>query len=168
VIRTLFTGGAVGAVVLMLAACGGSNGNSSAEKQAEHEADIYAISKLEKTFHESISKKNIGQMMSIWAPNATFTYGPGKTATGKQQIKDFWLNTSPAFHHETDWVSDHPAWKMRVTVNGDRGTLHFECHFIDVKTGRVAAVTAADQDVARVNNQWVVTNMVGGTTELKS
>jgi ketosteroid isomerase-like protein len=165
--RTLFTGGAVIALVLILAACGGSNGSSSAEKQAEHEADVYAISQLEKTFHESISKKNISAMMSIWAPNATFTYGPGKTATGKKQIEEFWTK-SEAFKHATNWVSDHPAWKMRVTVNGDRGTLHFECHFIEVKTGKVAAVTAADQDVARVNNRWVVTNMVGGTTELKT
>ena len=113
------------------------------------------------------SKKDIGEMMSIWAPNATFTYGPGKTATGKKQIEEFWTK-SIAFQHDTDWVSDHPAWKMRVTVNGDRGTLHFECHFIEVGTQKVAAVTAADQDVALVNNRWVVTNMVGGTAELKS
>ena len=166
--RRLLTRSASVAIVLMLAACGGSSGNSAAEKQAEHEADVYEISQLERTFHESISKKDIDQMMSIWAPNATFTFGPGRTATGKQQIKAFWLNTSPAFHHETEWVSDHPAWKMRITVSGDRGTLHFECHFIDVKTGKVAAVTAADQDVARVNGRWLVTNMVGGTTELKS
>ena len=106
-------------------------------------------------------------MMSIWAPNASFTYGPGKTATGKQQIKDFWLS-SVAFQHATKWVSDHPAWKLRVTVNGDRGTLHFECHFIEVKTGKVAAVTAADQDLSRVNGRWLVTSMVGGTAELKS
>jgi ketosteroid isomerase-like protein len=165
--RKLLTGGTVVVLVLMLAACGGSNGSSSAEKQDQREADMYAISQLEKTFHESISKKNIGEMMSIWAPNATFTYGPGKTATGKKQIEEFWTK-SIAFQHDTNWVSDHPAWKMRVTVNGDRGTLHFECHFIEVGTQKVAAVTAADQDVARVNNRWVVTNMVGGTAELKS
>ncbi len=161
--RRLLTGAALGAVVLMLAACGSSSSSSNA--QAEREADMYAISKIEKTFHESISKKDIGEMMSIWAPNATFTYKPGQTAAGKQQIKDFWT-TSKAFQHATEWVSDHPAWKMRVTVNGDHGTLHFECHFIDVKTGKVAATTAADQDVARVNDRWVITNMVGGTTEL--
>src|SRR4051794_3996827 len=165
--RMLLTGGTVVALVLTLAACGGSNASSRAEKQAQREADMYQISRIEKTFHESISKKDIGEMMSIWAPNATFTYGPGQTAAGKQQIKDFWT-TSKAFQHATQWVSDHPAWKMRVTVNGDHGTLHFECHFIDVKTGEVAAVTAADQDVARVNDQWVITNMVGGTTVLKA
>ena len=64
------------------------------------------------------------------------------------------------------WVSDHPAYKLEVTVNGDRGTLHFECHFIDVNTGKVAAVTAADLDVARIDGRWLITNMVGRTTEL--
>jgi ketosteroid isomerase-like protein len=166
-VRMFLTGGTVIALVLMLAACGGSNGSSEAEKQTQREADMYAISQIEKTFHESISTKDIAEMMSIWAPNATFTYGPGKTATGKKQIEEFWTK-SIAFQHDTDWVSDHPAWKMRVTVNGDRGTLHFECHFIEVGTQKVAAVTAADQDVALVNNRWVVTNMVGGTAELKS
>ena len=165
--RTLLSGVVLGVVVLMLAACGGSNESSSAQADAQREADIYAISQIERTFHESISKKDIEEMMSIWAPNASFTFGPGKTATGKKQIKDFWLK-SKAFEPATEWLSDHPAWKLRVTVDGDRGTLHFECHFIDVKTGKVAAVTAADQDVTRVNGRWLVTSMVGGTSELKS
>ena len=91
-----------------------------------------------------MSKKDIGQMMSLWAPNATFTSGPGLTATGKREIRQQWLK-SRAFQPETQWVSDHPAYKLRVTISGDRGTLHFECHFVDVKTRKVAAVTAADR-----------------------
>ena len=52
---------ALGSVVLMLAACGSSNSSSSSDAQAEREADMYAISKIERTFHESISKKDIGR-----------------------------------------------------------------------------------------------------------
>ncbi len=37
---------------------------------------------------------------------------------------------------ETHWVSDHPAYKVEITVNGDRGTLHFECHYVDYETER--------------------------------
>jgi len=131
----------------------------------QRQADTYAIDQIEKSFHEAMSKKDIDQLMSVWAPNATFTFGPGQTATGKKQIREFWLK-STAFKPETQWVSDHPAYKLRVTVSGDRGTLHFECHFVDVTTGKVAAVTAADQDVARIDGRWLVTNMVGGTAEL--
>lgn len=163
--RTLLIGGALGALVMALSACGGSSGQSAFDQALQRRADTYSISQIERTFHESMSKKDIDMMMRLWAPHATFTFGPGQTATGKGQIRKTWLK-STAFKHETSWVSDHPAWKLRVTIKGDRGTLHFECHFIDVKTRVVAAVTAADQDVARINGRWLITKMVGGTTEL--
>ncbi|HJU57235.1 MAG TPA: hypothetical protein VJ774_00660, partial [Actinomycetota bacterium] len=70
------------------------------------------------------------------------------------------------FKPETTWVSDHPAYKLEVTVNGDRGTLHFECHFVNYETGRMEAITVADQDVARIDGRWLITNMVAGSTEL--
>jgi len=158
-------GGALTAFVLALSGCGGSGATSGIETALQRQADEYAIAQIEKNFHESMSKKDIGQMMSLWAPNATFTFGPGLTATGKREIRQQWLK-SRAFHPETQWVSDHPAYKLRVTISGDRGTLHFECHFVDVKTQKVAAVTAADQDLARVGERWLITNMVGGTAEL--
>ena len=163
--RTLVLGGAVVALVLALSACGGSSRSSDSD-QVQHDADVYAITQIEETVHESLSKKDIGMMMDVWAPDATFTYGPGKTATGIEQIRGTWLKTA-AFKPETDWVSDHPAWKLHVTVNGDRGTLHFECHFIDVKSGKVVATTAADMDVARIDGRWLITRMLGGTAELR-
>jgi ketosteroid isomerase-like protein len=163
--RKLLIGGALAALVIALAACGGSSGSSASEQALQRQADIYAISQIERSFHESMAKKNIDEMMSLWTSNATFTYGPGQTATGKEQIRETWLK-SPAWKPATHWLSDHPAYKLRVTVNGDRGTLHFECHFIDVDTGKVAAVTAGDFDVAKIGGRWLITKMVGGTTEL--
>ncbi len=86
--------------------------------------------------------------------------------TGKEQIRQVWLK-SAAFKPETHWVSDHPAYKLKVTVDGDRGTLHFECHFIDVETGKVARSRPANLDVARIDGRWLITNFVGSTSELK-
>src|SRR4029079_16139479 len=123
------------------------------------------ISKIERAFHESISKKNINQLVNLFAPHATGTFGPGKTVTGKQQIRQFWLK-SGAFKPTTHWLSDHPAYKLKVTADGDRGTLHFECHFIDIKTGKVAQVTAGNLDVARIDGRWRITNFVGSTSAL--
>ena len=163
--RRLLIGGALGALVLALSACGGSSGSSEKEEALQRTVDEYEISQIEKHFHESMSKKDIDQMMRLWAPNATFTVG-GKTATGKREIRELWL-TTPAFQPEAKWVSDHPAYKLRVTVNGDRGTLYFECHFLDLETHKVAAVTEADQDVARIGGRWLITNMVGGTATLR-
>ena len=163
--RKLLIRGAIAAMFASLAACGGSSGGSPSDQALRRQGDIYAIGQIERTFHESLAKKNIDQMMSLWTSNATFTFGPGQTATGTEQIRQTWLK-STAFKPATHWLSDHPAYKLRVTVNGDRGTLHFECHFIDVDTGKVAAVTAGDLDVARIGGRWLITKMVGGTTEL--
>jgi hypothetical protein len=104
--------------------------------------------------------------VSLFAPNATGTFGPGKTVAGKEQIRQVWLK-SVAFKPQTHWLSDHPAYKLKATVDGDRGTLHFECHFIDVDTAKVAAVTAGNLDVARIDGRWLITNFVGSTSELK-
>ena len=164
--RTLLTGCALAILCLALSACGGSNRSSSSERTLERNADTYAISQIERSFHEAISKKNIDEMEGLFAPHATGTFGPGKTVTGKEQIRRVWLK-SVAFKPETHWLSDHPAYKLKVTVDGDRGTLHFECHFIDVDTGKVAALTAGNLDVARIGGHWRITNFVGSTSELK-
>jgi hypothetical protein len=85
---------------------------------------------------------------------------------GVDEIREFWMTKSPAFDPANTWVSDHPAYKLEVTVNGDRGTLHFECHYVDAETAKVVAVTAGDADVAQIDGKWLITNFVGGTTEL--
>jgi ketosteroid isomerase-like protein len=164
--RTLLIGGALGVLVISLAACGGSGANSASEQALQRQADLYAIDQIEKNFHKATSKKDIDLMMSLWAPNATFTLGPGQTAAGKTQIRQFWLEKSKAFEPTNHWVSDTAAYKIRITVNGDRGTLHFECHYIDARTHKLEVVTVADQDVARINGRWLITNMVGGSATL--
>ena len=163
--RTLLIGGALAALVVALSACGGSSGSSASDRELQRKADIYAISQIEEDFHEAMTKKDIDLMMSRWAPHATFAFAPGQTATGTAEIRKVWLK-SPPFKPEANWVSDHPAYKLRATVNGDRGTLHFECHFIDIETEKVVLVTAADQDVARIDGRWLITKMVGSTAEL--
>ena len=104
-------------------------------------------------------------MMSLWAPNATLTAGPGQTAAGLDEIRRFWLDESVAFAPETEWISDHPAYKLEITVNGDLGTLHFECHYIGVHTKKTEAVTVADLDVARIDGQ-LADHQPGGRIDL--
>ena len=164
--RTLLIAGALAALVVSLAACGGSSASSTSAQAVERQADLYAIDQIEKNFHKATSQHDINLMMSLWAPNATLTFGPGKTAAGKQEIRSLWLNDSKVFQSAIHWISDTAAYKIRITVNGDRGTLHFECHYLDAKTGKLEAVTGADQDVARINGQWLITNMIGATTTL--
>jgi hypothetical protein len=156
----------VGILVFALSAGGGSGGSSASVRATEKKADIYEISQIERSFHEAISKKNIDQMVGLFAAHATGTFGPGKTATGRKQIAAFWLG-SKMWEPATHWLSDHPAYKLKVAVDGDRGTLHFECHFIDVDSGKIAATTAGNLDVSKIDGHWLITNFVGSTTELK-
>ena len=162
--RTLLIGGVLAILVFALSACGGSNGSSASEQATKKQADTYEISQIERSFHQAISKKDIDELVGLFAPHATGTFGPGKTVTGKDQIRTVWLN-SKAWKPETHWLSDHPAWKLKVTVNGDRGTLHFECHFIDVDTNKVAEYTAGNLDVAKIDGKWLITNFVGSLAE---
>jgi ketosteroid isomerase-like protein len=163
--RFLIAGVLLGVVVVAFAAC--SDSGSSPEAAAlQEKADTYDIGRIEEQFHQSMTLKDIDQMMSLWAPNATLTVGPDLTAAGLDEIRQFWLTKSVAFAPETTWVSDHPAYKLAVTVNGDRGTLHFECHFLDYKTDKVASITVGDLDVSRIGGRWLITNFVAGSTEL--
>ena len=166
--RKLLIGGALGVVLLslVLVACSGS-GTGSTDEQARLDQDRYEIDQIEKDFHHATTTKDIDLMMSLYAPNATMTVGPGATASGVEEIRQFWLENSASFEPENHWLSDHPAYKLEITVNGDRGTLHFECHYVDIETGEVVSTTTADFDVARIDGKWLITNFVGGTTELK-
>jgi len=159
-------GGALGIALLsgLLAGCGGSTASTDDRSRFR---DEWEISQIEKDFHHATTDKDIDLMMSLYAPNATMTVGGGATASGLDEIRRFWTDQSPAFEPTNHWISDHPAYKMEITVNGDRGTLHFECHYIDAVTREVAAVTTADFDVARIDGTWLITNMIGGTTVLE-
>ena len=99
--RKLLIGSAAVALVVSLSACGGTATNATFERGIQRQVDRYAISQIERDFHEAISKKDIDQMVSLHAPNATATFGPGKTVTGKDQIREAWLK-SVAFKPETN------------------------------------------------------------------
>jgi ketosteroid isomerase-like protein len=164
-VRKLLIGGAVGIALISLVACTRSSG-TEANEALQRKADFWEIDQIEKNFHEATTKQNIEQMMSLYAPSATLTAGPGLTAAGVDEIRQFWLEKSVAFDPETEWISDHPAYKLEITVDGDLGTLHFECHYIGIKTERIALATTADFDVARIGGHWLITNMVAGSTTL--
>lgn len=159
--RTLLIRGGLGALVILLAACGGSAASPS-ELANQRDADLYRIGEIERKWHQATSAHDIDLMMSLWAPNATFTVTAGETLTGKDAIRRFWLD-APVFQPENHWVSETPAYKLRATVDGDKGTLYFECHYVDATSGEVVAVVGADQQVARIDGDWLITNNVGAS-----
>jgi ketosteroid isomerase-like protein len=150
--------------VLALAACG-SNGSSASQQALQKQADLLAIDDIEKTWHKASSRHDVDLMMSLWAPDATFNIGT-ETLTGKAQIRNFFVTKAAPFQPANHWVSDTPAYKIRTTVNGDKGTLYFECHYVDVKTQKVVAVVGADQNVEKIDGKWLITNSAAATPKL--
>src|SRR5262245_52783023 len=122
--RTLFIGGVLAILVFALSACGGSGGSSASEHALQRKADVYDIGQIERQFHRAVTEKDINESVGLVATHATGTFGPRATAVGRQQIRTVRMN-SEAWKPTTHWVSDHPAWKLKVTVDGDKGTLHF-------------------------------------------
>jgi ketosteroid isomerase-like protein len=155
--RAMVAGCAVAAVAATLSACGGSKGASANPQLVQRDADLYQIDQIERKWHDASSHQNIDEMMSIWAPDATFQAGP-VTVAGKANIRRFFLTKVASFDPKNHWVSDTPAYKLRITVNGDKGRLYFECHYVDVKTGKVVAVVGADNEVAKINGTWLITH----------
>ena len=152
-------------LTLGVAACGGSGKSSTSNQTLQRDADTLAIDQIERTWHKAASTKNVDLMMTIWAPDATFNLGT-ETLHGKAQIRGFFTHKAGPFQPQNHWVSDTPAYKIRVTVNGDKGTLYFECDYIDVKTGKIASVVSADQNVQRINGKWLITSLAAATPKL--
>jgi len=149
---------------MSLSACGGSN-ESSASQQTQEAADKYAIEQIESNWHKASSTKDVDLMMSLWAPDATFNNG-SDTLTGKAEIRKFFETTAGPFKPENHWLSDTPAYKIRITVNGDKGTLYFECHYIDTETQKVVNVVGADQNVQKISGKWLITSLAAATPTL--
>ena len=138
---------------------------STPSANIQRQAALYRIDQIEKTWHKAASSKKLDLMMSIWAPNATMTIG-GATVTGKAAIRQVFAKTGP-FQPQNHWVSDTAAYKIRTTVNGDRGTLYFECHYIGVRTGKLASAVGADQQVQKIDGKWLITNLAATTVTLQ-
>jgi ketosteroid isomerase-like protein len=153
------------ALAVLLTACGGSGKKSAAEQLAQHQSDLYSIDQIERVWHKAASTQNVDLMMTLWADDATFNLGT-ETLRGKAQIRDFFTHKAGPFQPGNHWVSETPAYKIRTTVSGDKGTLYFECHYVDVKTGKVVSVVGADQNVARINGKWLITSIAAATPKL--
>ena len=172
--RALLVGCAL-AVVIVVAALtigGGGTTTASASPSAAREdptiqkdADLYQIEQIEQNWHKATSHHDLNLMMSLWAPGAVFSIGT-ETYTGKAQIRKFFATTNPAFNPENHWESDTASYKIKVTVNGDKGTLYFECHYIDPKTAKVVKVVAVNHPVQKINGKWLIVDSAGANAVL--
>lgn len=165
--RLLLPAFALALIVGALAGCGGSSKPSAAELRMQREAALYEIEGIEKTFHKAATTHNVNLMMTLFAPGAVFNIGT-ETYTGKPQIRHFFATKNAAFMPENHWEADTPSFLIRATVNGDKGTLYFECHYIDVKTGKVMAVVGVDHQVQEINGRWLIVDSAASPASLST
>jgi ketosteroid isomerase-like protein len=163
--RTLLAGSGLALAVIALAGCGSSSKSSASDQAIQKDAAYYLIDQIEQTWHRAASHHDVNLMMTLWAPGAVFNVG-GKTLSGKAQIRNFFATENAAFMPQHHWESDTPSYKIRTTVNGDRGTLYFECHYVDVKTGKVEAVVGVDHNVQKINGKWLIVDSAGSIATL--
>jgi hypothetical protein len=138
-----------------LAGCGGSGKPSAAELLMQKQATLYQLDQIEVQFHRATSTQNLNLMMSLWAPGAVFNIDQ-QTLTGKAQIRHWFATQAGAFQPGHHWESDTPSYKLKATVNGDKATLYFECHYIDPKTASVVSYVAVTHQMQLIDGKWMI------------
>ena len=154
-----------GVAALLAAGCGGSSKSSVNEATLQREANLYEIDQIEVKFHRATSTQNLGLMMSLFAPGAVFNVDQ-QTLTGKAEIRKWFATENKAFQPGTHWESDTPSYKLKATVNGNKGTLYFQCHYIDPKTQKVVAVVGVDHNLQKINGTWLIVDSAASPATL--
>ena len=119
---------------------------------------VAGISQLQADFHRSATAKDLDLMMSLWDDQATLTLA-GKTYTGKDEIRAV-LATHPAFNPANHWIALTRSPHFRITASGNRGTLYFECYYVDLATKQVMLSSGATTTVVRVDGRWLFKDFV--------
>lgn len=138
----------------LLALCLASRAMADIEENPE---DFMQLHKIEITFHEAGTTKNLDLMLSLFADDATLTSG-GKTYTGKDQIREYWKAAGP-FQPQNQWVAYTPAFRIKYDVQGNTAHLYFECLYVDKAAKKIAAHTNSNDTLIRANGQWLIKDM---------
>ena len=143
--------------LVLLATIAFSFGLTSIAAAAEDAEDFMGIHKIEITFHEAGTAKDLDLMLSLFADNATLTSG-GKTYKGREEIRSYW-QAAGTFQPQNQWVAYTPAFRIKYEVEGDNAHLYFECLYVDKVKKNIAAHTNSDDTLIRVNGKWLIKDM---------
>jgi len=121
--------------------------------------DRYQILHIEVAFHQALATKDLDLMMSIFTDNAVMTTPTGVVYTGKAEIRTFYATKSVAMQPQNHWAALVPAYKIKVSLNGNAGQLTFECHLVDIATTQMKLEHQIDMTVVRQGSTWLVSTM---------
>jgi hypothetical protein len=95
----------------------------------------------------------------------TDTAHDNKVYRGREQVRTYWADVSGPFRPEHHWIGYTPAMRIKSHVTGDRGTLYFECLWMDVDSNAIGAHAFSSMDLARVNGRWLVKGIKVGKVD---
>ena len=123
----------------------------------ENADDFMQMHKVEITFHQAGTTKNLDLMLSLFADDATITSG-GKTYSGKENIRKYW-QAAGTFQPQNQWVAYTPAFRIKYDVQGNTAHLYFECLYVDKAAKKIALHTNSDDTLTRVDGKWLIKDM---------
>jgi hypothetical protein len=164
-VRALLLVGVAALLIPFSASAGTSSKRSVKDNVVQREADLYLIDQIEVKFHRATSTHNLNLMMSLWAPGAVFNIDQ-QTLTGKAQIRHWFATENKAFMPSNHWESDTPSYKIRISLNGNKATIYFECHYIDPATAKVVAVAGVDHRLQKIDGKWLIVDSAGAPAAL--
>lgn len=153
-----------GALVLLIASSSAAlaNGVTDGDGQPNAGGATAALYKLQSSFHQAASTKDINLLMSLFAADATFV-GPGNiTYVGPAAIGRGFLTTG-AYQPGNDWAGLTPSYRTRITIlSGNRATMYFECDYVDRGTLQLKAQLVANTTEVRRDGKWLFETFTGG------
>jgi hypothetical protein len=150
--------------VLFAAASLALSGVEAAGAQNDDSCDAMALHQVEITFHQGATNKDVDQVVSLFANDATLTSG-GKTYSGAAGVREYFTTVAAPFKPDNHWVAYTPAFRIRTTVHGDRASLYFECLYVDSASKTIKAHTYSDDTLVRGNGKWLIETMKAGPVE---
>ena len=121
--------------------------------------DEYEVKQIEVQYHQALATKDLDLMMSIFDDRAVLTGPTGTVFTGAAAIRTFYATQAPAMQPQNHWAALVPAYKEKTSIAGDTAALTFECHLVDIATGRIMVEHQIDMTVAREGSKWLVITM---------
>jgi SnoaL-like domain len=134
------------------------------------QADVLQLRNIEVTFHMAgsvLPNKDLDLMMSLYADDAvlTDTSHGNKVYQGKDQVRTYWQDVSAPFRPENHWIGYTPAFRMHAHAMGDKGTLYFECLWMDADRNVIGAHSFSDMTLVRMNGHWIVKTIKVGKVQ---
>jgi len=144
---------------------------STARADEAESVQVAEIYQLQAAFHRAKTTQNLELMMSLWAPDATFTNTTsGLQYRGSQAIRSFWQGSGSFTHHRFSLV---PSYKTTIEVDGVTALLYFECHdigefstadFGDPSVRTIVNDSFLSGTLRHVSGDWLFWDMIAGSS----